>query len=83
MAGYTVPNRTPFEVPPMKLPFELPIIPPQYQVFVLVGLVLSVGLALIAQVMNGLALRFQACPACQHSMPRNTPKCPMCGASQP
>lgn len=66
----------------MNLPFQLPIIPQQYQVFVLLGLVVSVSLALIAQIMNGLARRYQACPACQHTMPRNTPKCPKCNAPQ-
>lgn len=67
----------------MQLPFELPIIPPQYQVFVLGALVVSVALALFVQLMNGLARRFKACSSCQHSMPADTPKCPMCGLPQP
>lgn len=67
----------------MKLPFELPLIPAQYQVFLLATVIVSVGFTLFGQMMNALARRYKACPSCQFSMPRATEVCPKCGTKQP
>ncbi|HBN09818.1 MAG TPA: hypothetical protein DD435_14595 [Cyanobacteria bacterium UBA8530] len=65
-------------MPEFSMPFQLPAIPPQYQLAVWIFLWSALGLWFLGRMIKVFAAQMKECPTCKKFAQRKARRCPHC-----